>query len=162
SAVLPAIVAMRDVMTLLDERSPRTRAERATIDVAAADRITANSLPNPSISYGGVHLVSGLSTGATSQHQVVVEQPLLLFHQRDARRSAADLNVEVERARVAESLAARRMDVRQAFAELLGKQEQLRVLETSLADLERVTSVVRGRTEAGERSRYELVRIETE
>src|SRR5437868_11792062 len=87
---LPSAVTLDDVLKLLEERSPRTAAERASVPVAAADRITAQTLPNPTLSYGGVQLVSGLSTGASSQHQVVVEQPLLLFHQREARLDAAN------------------------------------------------------------------------
>ena len=161
-AALPATVTIDQVMTLLEERSPRTAADRASIDVAAADRLTARTLPNPSISYGGVHLVSGLSTGAVTQHQVVVEQPLLIFGQRNAREQEADLNVAAERARVADALAQRRLAVRQAFATLLSRQEQLRVMEASLSDLERVQQVVRGRAQAGERSRYDVLRIETE
>src|SRR5713101_1158274 len=73
---LPVTVTLDAVLKLLEERSLRTAAERASIAVAAADRLTAQTLPNPTLSYGGVHLVSGLSTGATTQHQVVVEQPL--------------------------------------------------------------------------------------
>src|SRR5437868_10923430 len=92
--VLPANVTVDDVVRLLNERSPRTVADRATIAVAAADRITAQALPNPDISYGGVHLVGGLSTGAVHQHQFVYNQPLLIFRQRAARVAAADLDTE--------------------------------------------------------------------
>jgi len=106
--------------------------------------------------------VSGLSTGAVTEHQVVVEQPLLIFGQRSARIDAADLNVAAETGRIATDLAGRRLQVRQAFATLLSRQEQLRVAQGSLADLERVERVVRGRAEAGDRSRYDVVRIETE
>ena len=73
--------------------------------VTAAGRITAQTLPNPSISYGGSRLVQGLSTGAVTQHEVVVEQPLLLFHKREARLATADAEVHVEEARVAAALA---------------------------------------------------------
>jgi cobalt-zinc-cadmium efflux system outer membrane protein len=97
-----------------------------------------------------------------TQHQVVLEQPLLVFGQRQARTDAADLNVAAERARVGDTLAQRRLAVRQAFATLLSRQEQARVIEDSLADLERVQQVVRGRAEAGERSRYDVLRIEME
>src|SRR3989442_5811926 len=104
---LPPTVTIDDVLRLLNERSPRTAADRASIAVAAADRITARTYPNPDVSYGAVHLVSGLSTGAVTQHQVVVGEPLLIFKQRAARIGAADLNVEVERARVADVTAGR-------------------------------------------------------
>src|SRR4051812_32469100 len=79
SAALPARITLEAVLRLLEERSPRTVAELAAIPVVAADRVTARTLPNPTLSYGSVHLVQGLSTGAVTQHQVVLEQPLLLF-----------------------------------------------------------------------------------
>ncbi len=159
---LPSAVTLEEVLRLLEERSPRTVADRATIAVVAADRVTARTLPNPTVSYGGVHLVSGLSTGAVTQHQLVVEQPLLLFHQRQARLDAADLSVRAEEARVTEGLAARRLAMRQLFASLLSRQEQLRVVQESLANLERVQQLVRARAAAGDRSQYEVLRIETE
>src|SRR5690349_13136276 len=67
-STLPATVTLAQVMQLLNERSPRTLAERASVNVVAADRITAKTWPNPSLSYGGLHLVSGSSTGAVTQH----------------------------------------------------------------------------------------------
>jgi cobalt-zinc-cadmium efflux system outer membrane protein len=161
-SVLPANVTIDDVLRLLNERSPRTAADRAAIDVAAADRITARTYPNPNVSYGAVHLVSGLSTGAITQHQLVVDEPLLIFKQRQARLGAADLNVTAEQGRVAETLGGRRLQVRQAFAALLSRQQQLAVIQESLADLQRVEDVVRGRAQAGERSEYDVARIETE
>jgi cobalt-zinc-cadmium efflux system outer membrane protein len=159
---LPPTVTLEEVLRLLEQRSPRTAADRASISVVAADRITAQTLPNPTVSYGGVHLVSGLSTGAVTQHQMVVEQPLLLFHQRQARLDAANGNVRAEEARVAETFAGRRLAVRQTFASLLSRQEQLRVVQESLANLERVEQLVRARAAAGDRSQYEVLRIEIE
>jgi cobalt-zinc-cadmium efflux system outer membrane protein len=162
TAALPADVTIDEVLRLLIERSPRTIADRASIDVAAADRVTARIYPNPDISYGATHLVSGLSTGAVTQHQVVFDEPLLIFKQRQARSSAADLNVSAEQGRVAETLAGRRLEVRQAFATLLSRQQQLDVVKSNVADLQHVEDVVRGRAEAGERSDYDVARIETE
>ncbi len=159
---LPAAVTIDDVLRLLNDRSPRTAADRASIDVTAADRITARTYPNPDVSYGAAHLVSGLSTGAVTQHQIVFDEPLLLFKQRRARLDAADLNVNAEQARVARTLSDRRLQVRQAFATLLSRQQQVTAIQESVADLQRVEGVVRGRAEAGERSDYDVARIETE
>lgn len=158
---LPASVTLDDVLKLLAERSPRTAADAAAVGVVAAERVAAATIPNPTLSYGGVHLVGGLSTGAITQHQVVLEQPLLLFHQRAARLAAANLNVRAEETHVAASLAERQLEVRQAFTALLARQEQLRVTRDSLSDLERVAQVVRGRAQAGDRSRYDVARIDT-
>ena len=162
ATALPAVVSLDDVLKLLEERSPRTLADRASVPVSAADRVSANTLPNPTVSYGGLHLLSGLSTGATTQHQVAAEQPLLLFHQRQARLDAADANVKTEEARVAETLAGRRLAVRQAFQSLLSRQEQLQIVQDSLADMERLQQLVRGRAAAGDRSPYEVLRVELE
>ena len=159
---LPTQVTLDQVLTIMNARSPRIAADRAAITVAEADRITARALPNPSVSYGGAQLVSGLSTGAVTQHQIVIDQPLLVSHQRQAREAEANLNVAAARARVDQTLAERRLAVRQAFATLLSRQQQLEVSQQSLADLERVLQVVRGRADAGERSRYDVARVETE
>ena len=159
---LPTRVTLDDVLRVLNDLSPRTIADRASIDVAAAERITANTLPNPSISYGGLRLVSGLSTGAVNQDQLVVDQPLLIFRQRQSRRDLADLNVAAETANVAAKLADRRLEVRQAFAELVARQEELRILQESRAELQRIEQIVRGRASAGDRSQYDVLRIETE
>src|SRR5258705_6810526 len=127
-AAPPATVTIDDVLRLLNERSPRTAADRATIDVAAADRITARTYPNPDVSYGAVHLVSGLSTGAVTQHQIVFDDPLLLFKQRRARLGAADLNLRAEQPPVAETLSQRRLPLRQALPTLPPRPQQLDVI----------------------------------
>ena len=160
--VLPKEVTLSDALALMVARSPFAAAERARIDVAAMELVTAGLLPNPSLSYGGVRLVSGVNTGAATQHQAVIEQPLLLFGQRGARKRVAQLNVDSEQAGVAASLAARGLAVRQAFATLLGAEARLHIIDEAAADLERVESVVRGRTHAGDRSTYDLIRIEVE
>jgi cobalt-zinc-cadmium efflux system outer membrane protein len=161
-AALPTQVTLDQVLTIMNARSPRIAADRAALAIAEADRVTAQTLPNPSVSYGGTHLLSGLSTGAVTQHQFVLDQPLLISHQREAREAAADLNLAAARARVDQTLAERRVTVRQAFATLLSRQQQLEVSQQSLADLERVLQVVRVRADAGERSRYDVARVDTE
>lgn len=162
TGALPATVSLSDVLTLLAERSPRTIADRASIAVAAADRLSARALPNPTASYGATHLVSGLSTGAVTQHQFGMEQPLLLFHQRQARTAVADAGVHVEEANAAAAFADRRSAVRQTFASLLARQQQLAVVQEGLTDLERIQQLVRGRAAAGDRSAYDVMRVETE
>jgi outer membrane protein, heavy metal efflux system len=159
---LPAQVTLDDVLKLLDERSPQTAAGRASIAVAAADRITAATLPNPTVSYGGVHLAAGLSTGAVTQNQFLIEQPLLFLHQRQARLEVANANVDAEEARVADALASRRLSVRSTFASLLSRQEQLRLLQQALDNMEHVQQLVRGKAAAGDRSKYDVARVEVE
>jgi len=159
---LPARVSLEKVVELLNERSPETIADRKTIDIVAADRLTARAFPNPYFSFDSLRLTSGESTGAETQQQYSLAQPLPIFGTRRAGKELADLNVSAETSRVASDLAQRRLEVRQAFISLVARQESLRVLQESLTELQRVEGVVRGRAEAGDRSQYEVLRIETE
>ena len=153
-------MTLNDVLKLLEERSPRTIAGRAFDRGRGRGSDFAETLPNPTVSYGGLHLVSGLSTGAVTQHQVVLEQPLLMFHQRQARFDAAEASVNAEAARVAEALAARRPSVRRVRP-LLAARATADSAE-SLTDMERVQQLVRGRAAAGDRSQYDVTRVEVE
>lgn len=159
---LPETVTLARALELLRERSPRSLAEQAQVDVAATERVAAGVYPNPSLSYGGLALARGANTGSKWQHQLVVEQPLLLFGQRGAREGVADLHLRAERARVSASQADRALAVRHAFATLLARQERVRVLEESAVELSRLEQIVRGRQEAGDRSLYDVARIELE
>ena len=87
---LPQAVTIDELLQLLRERSPRLVAERAQIDVAAADLIAAEVLPNPSISYGSTNVVGGKKNTlfeGNLQQQSTIEVPLLIAGQRSARRS---------------------------------------------------------------------------
>lgn len=159
---LPEAVTVDDVLRLLREHSPRGSADRARADVARAEIVAAAVLPNPSLSYSGLQIFQGQSTGAETQHQITVEQPLLIFSQRAERRDAAVLGVDVARVRAQVSYAERALAVRQLFATLLARQERVTRLEAALADLERVETVVKGRVAAGDKSRYDALRIEVE
>lgn len=158
---LPAVLTLDQALVLLREQSPRSMAEQARIDIAAAGRTGARVYPNPSISYGAVALAQGANTGAAWQHQIVLEQPILLGH-RTARKQLAELDVDAERARVSVDLTERALAVRLAFATLLARQERVRVLEQSVAELSRVEQIVRGRQQVGDRSEYDLARVELE
>lgn len=159
---LPDVVTLDRALALLRERSPRQRALAARVAVAATERVAASAYPNPSLSYGGLALAHGAQVAPQWQHQIVVEQPVLLSGQRDARRSVADLGVNTARAEAATELAERAHAVRAAFFKLLTNQERVRVLEENLADLSRIEEIVRGRQQAGESSVYDVTRIELE
>ncbi len=162
SPELPQTLTLTDALELLRTRSPRTQAEQARLEVAAAARLESSVYPNPSLSYGALLLARGVNTGARRQHEIVVEQPLLLFGQRGARGRVAELSVRAERARVEASLAERELAVRQAFAALLSRQERVRILDEAAAELERLERIVLARHQAGDRSRYDVARIELE
>ena len=57
---LPESVNLQQLVHILREKSPRLIAERTRIDVAQAEVVAAEVLPNPTISYGRYDLVGGL------------------------------------------------------------------------------------------------------
>jgi hypothetical protein len=150
---LPARVTLAQVLELLDQRSPRTIAERARVDIVAADRITARTLPNPSISYGGLRLAAGANLGAVMQHELVVDQPLLLYGVRGSRRDVADLNVSAEQARVAADLA----DGGCRYDRRLSRSSRASKSCGFCRTASRSSSVPNGRTWAGRRRRPQSV-----
>lgn len=161
-AALPVRITLAQALELLRHRSPRAKAARAQVEVAAAERISARAYPNPTFGYSGLALALGANLGALWEHQLAVEQPILLFGQRRARGRLAEANVNAARARVASELQARSLAVREAFVALLGHQERVRLLMDSKEDLKRVEKIVRGRKAAGDQSLYDVARIELE
>ncbi len=159
---LPNNVTLEQALELLRTRSPASQAAQAQVDVAVAQRVRAGVYPNPSLSYGGLALANGANTGAAWQHQIVVEQPVSIFGQIGVRQDVADLNIRAERGRATADLTERSLLVRQAFVALLAEQERVRVLEEGLGDLEGIATIVRGRHEAGDRSIYDVARLELE
>jgi len=155
-------VTLEQALALLRDRSPRSKADRARVDVAAAERVSAGVYPNPTFSYGGVIQAHGANPGPAWEHQIVLEQPILIFRQRGARKDAADLGVRAEQAGVAADLADRSLSVRSAFAALLSSQERVKIHEECLADLARIEQIVRGRQQAGDQSLYDVARVELE
>lgn len=162
SAGLPSEVTLEQALELLRTRSPASHAAQAQVGIAVAERVRAGVYPNPSLSYGGLALANGANTGAQWQHQIVVEQPVPIFGQVGVREDVADLNIRAERGRATADLTERSLLVRQWFVALLAQQERVRVLEEGLRDLEGIATIVRGRHEAGDRSVYDVSRLELE
>jgi outer membrane protein, heavy metal efflux system len=161
-AGLPAEVTIDEVLRLVRERGPRVAATAAQVEVVAAGRVAAEALPNPSLSYSGLRLAAGANTGSSRQDQFLLEQPLLIFGQRGARRAAAERDLEAEQARVDATFAERAALARQAFATLLARQAAAGYLLDSEVELRRIEGIVRGRAAAGDRSRYDVLRVELE
>jgi cobalt-zinc-cadmium efflux system outer membrane protein len=155
-------VTLAVLIDLLGRESPRTQALRSRVDVAAAGVAAARIWPNPILSYGGLQLLDGQNTGAAGQHQLVVEQPLLLFDQRGKRMRAAELWARGAQQEVTADLVERAFDLRQVYALLQARQMQAEVLESMAADLAEVGRIMRGRVLAGDKSEFDLLRVDLE
>jgi cobalt-zinc-cadmium efflux system outer membrane protein len=161
---LPELLTLPALLKLVAERSPRLAVERAGVDAAQADRVTAGALPNPTISYGRSRPSGGASTvfEGSRQQQAGIDLPLLIAGQRGARIEAADQGVLGAQARV--GLASSEFALRAAdlFAGLQAAQEKIAVLAEAHGEIERAAALVSGRLASGMASRYELARVEME
>lgn len=164
SQELPEHLTLPVLLRLVAERSPRLAVERAGVDAAQADRVTAGALPNPILSYGRARPSGGASTvfEGSRQQQAGIDLPLLIAGQRGARIEAADQGVLGTQARV--GLAGSELALRAAdlFAGLQAAQEKIAVLAEAHGEIERAAALVSGRLASGMASRYELARVEME
>jgi cobalt-zinc-cadmium efflux system outer membrane protein len=162
SAAAGDTVTLEEVFRLLREKSARTAADRTRIDLAAAEKTAARAYPNPEIDYSSVHLTSGTNTGSADGRTITAGEPLLIFGQRGQRKRQADLELQAVTSDVAATAAERQRLARSQFTNLLAGQERVRLLTEEHAELARVAGVVTARAEAGEKSRYDALRIDLE
>src|SRR5258707_10949342 len=162
-SALPESLPLPVLLCLVAERSPRLAVEQVSIDTAEAERITAGAFPNPTVSYGRF-TPSGARTlfDGSQQQQATVDLPLLIGGQRGARIEAAEQGLLATRARV--GLAGNELALRAAdlFVGLQAAQEKASLLDESVAEIERVATIVSGRLASGAASLYDLTRVEVE
>jgi cobalt-zinc-cadmium efflux system outer membrane protein len=146
------------------EVSPRLALERQSIAQAQADRITAGTYPNPTVSYGRTQPGGGQSTLFTGsvQQDAAIELPLLIAGQRGARIERAEREIEAARARVAVGASTLSSEAGAAFVALLAAQEKAALLAAAGADIRRLRDIVAGREASGAASRYDVARLDVE
>lgn len=160
---LPREVDLSTLLSLVERRSPLLSAERATIGLARAEVVQAGVHPNPEFEYLGFFTLAG-SNDAWNGHQSEfwVGQPLLLADQIGVRERAAHRRVAAASARVESVRAELALEARRAFVALLAAQARVTAIEEATAELERLAELVRARAQAGDRSRYDALRVELE
>ena len=164
-STLPESITLEQLAQILRDRSPRLAAERTRVDIAQADVVAAEVLPNPSISYGRFDHLGGLGTtlfDGNQQQQTQVDIPVLIAGQRPARREAAERGVTAAEAQVFSAYNGLLKESWQLFVKLLAAQGRRDALEQTQRELDRLKGIVVGRAESGAASRYEVVRIDVE
>jgi cobalt-zinc-cadmium efflux system outer membrane protein len=162
---LPERLNLPALLRLVAERSPRLAVERAGIDAAEADRVTAGAIPNPVVSVNRMRPSGGAPNtvvDANRQQQAGVELPVLIAGQRGARVEAAEQGVLGARARVAQAANEIALRAAELFAGLQAAQERAAVLADAQGEIERAAALVSGRQSSGMASRYDLARVEME
>ena len=157
---LPLEVTADQAVALFRARSPRLAANRAAIDVTAADQVDADIYPNPTLSIATTNTVQGGDTIGHSQGSVGLDVPILIGRQRGHRARAADARVAAKRAEVEVDQAKAELEIRRRFLALLAAQDKVRALGAALDDARAVRGIVAGRQQAGAKSPYELERTD--
>ncbi|MEO7729439.1 MAG: TolC family protein [Kofleriaceae bacterium] len=157
---LPREVTADQAVALFRERSPRLAANRAAIEVTAADRVDAEVYPNPTLSIGTTNTVQGGDTIGHAQGSVGLDVPILIGRQRGHRARAAEARVAAKRAEVEVDQAKAELEIRRRFLALLAAQDKVGALGAALDDARAVRGIVAGRQQAGAKSPYELERTD--
>jgi len=157
---LPGEVTADQAVALYRERSPRLAADRAALDVTAADRVDAEIYPNPTLALGTTNTVHGSDTIGHSQGTVGLELPLLIGRQRGHRERAADARLAARRAELEVDQGRAELEIRRRFVALQAAQATQAALDAALDDARVVRAIVAGRQQAGAKSPYELERTD--
>jgi len=134
--------------------SPQARELRARISLAEAEAKIRTVYPNPSVSYA--------REGAGYNEFFEASQTLLLNGRIRYLRDAGAASVAAADANREAALWSLRSDLRQAFYRMVAAQERVRLLSTSVNEVEQLIGILRQREQEGEGSRYDRLRAERE
>ncbi len=164
SRELPGSVTIRQLLQVARDQSPRYAALRSRIEIAQADVVAADVLPNPSFKYERWDLSTQRNTmfEGRTQEQVTVEIPLLIAGQRGARVDAAERLVEAAEAETDAEIAGVNFELWMLYLKLLAQQQRVAALEEEHEELERLKNIVSGREQAGNASPYDVLRMDVE
>ena len=162
-ADLAAAVSLDEVLRIVS-RSPRIVASEREAEAARAERVAAGALLNPTLSVGRSRLAGGERTvfDAQSQQQAMVDLPIPIFGQREARVRAAERLVGRAESAIRLTQGEIRRQAALAYLKLLTAQEQLEARRAAASEVQRIRELVAGRLASGMASRYDLARAEAE
>jgi len=156
----PTEVTADQAVALYREHSPRLAANRAAIDVTAADLLDARIYPNPTLSLSTTNITQGQDTFGHHQETLGVDVPILIGGQRGHRERAAEARIAAKRADIDVDQAKAELEIRRRFLALLAAQEKVTALAAAFDDAKAVRVIVAGRQQAGAKSPYELERTD--
>lgn len=162
STALADDVTLDQAVALYRQHSPRLAANRAEIDVTAADLVDAHLYPNPELGLSTVHNAHGDTAGPQSQYQLDLSVPLLIGRQRARRETAARAHVAATKREVDAEQAEAELAIVDKFHDLLAAQERTQILAAALDDTRKVRDIVAGRSAAGASSAYAVERTDLE
>lgn len=155
-------VTLLEVFDILKRRSPRYKAVQYEIDIAKSERLAARVLPNPILNLAILYLNQGFNQNGVATYYANVTVPLLIAGQRRMRVKTADSAIRSAEANVNANFHELAHEARELFVELQAAQEKVVILDTALADLTRVQTLITERRRSGVETDYDVVRIAVE
>lgn len=154
---------LQQVMELAFNGHPTLRIAKAQEDAAVANVTTAKSFLNPEIEVGaGPSRYRSGSHDTRNNWGVALSQPLEFSDVRTARREVAELNVKYVSLNTEINQVELRSKVKQAFYQVIQRQDALRLIEDDRNLLQQIRERVKLRVDVGESPRYELIKADTE
>jgi cobalt-zinc-cadmium efflux system outer membrane protein len=157
------IYSINDVLEVALSQSPSVMIAKAQEDAAIASVTTAKSYMNPQLEFGAGPSRYRAGTNQTKDNWgVALSQTLEFWDVRRARREIAESGVKT--AGFTRDLIRLELKVRvkNAFYNVLQKQEVLKLVEADQQLLQTVRDRVKLKTDIGESPKYELIKAETE
>lgn len=156
-------LTLKEALRLTEAHSPALTAAEAQTRGAQAALNTALAYPNPEI-----ELASGTSRprqigGTSGRNEMLgLSQQFELPSLRAARRQGAEAGIVSGAAALGDARLNQRSAVKQAFYDVLRRQEEARLAAENHALLLQIRNRVKIKVEVGESPRYELVKSEAE
>lgn len=160
----PGSYSLQTVIGLALERSPAIAGAKASVEQSRGQQVSAGAYPNPSVSgVAGRGSIRDPSTGvAIMERTITLEQPLEWPAKRQARQRAADAGVAGASAGLEEARLALVADVKVAFYQLLMAQREADLSAQNLAMVKDVLRTVTARLEAGDATKFDLMKATVE
>ncbi|MDD1651283.1 MAG: TolC family protein [Methylococcaceae bacterium] len=161
---LPKAVTIQQLLNIVREKSPRYSALKQRIERSRAEVEAAGVMPNPRLNIGNFSLMSQTNTmyDGRTQREIILEVPVLASGQLGARVEAAEKQVEMTEASVEADFSALAYDIWRLFVKLLAGRERIAILDETHHDMRHLSDLVTGREQAGNASRYDVLRIDLE
>jgi outer membrane protein, heavy metal efflux system len=155
-ALCQNVLTEADAQARLSTDSPRVRAIRATVDLAAADVLAAGRWPNPRVTFNRE------SVAGVRENMVTVAQVLPITGRRQFEVNAATALAKAAAGRADDELRSARAELRVAYAELVSAQTREAELSRARDRLRELADVLGRRESAGEAAGYDRMRAERE
>lgn len=156
-------LTLPEALALAERHSPALRSANSLVHGAHAALDSARAFPNPEVEYGsGTSRLNPAMPQTGNNSMIALSQPLELPGVRNSRQRAAEAGVTAGDALYDDARINLHAQVKQAFLEVLRRQEESQLAEEGRALLAQIRSRVSLRVEVGESPRYELIKAEAE